>query len=170
MYVFSCGGRHTKRKGIQDLLVALNFVDSSLNYKLRIFGKGPLTGYYKELIDRFELDNTVELIGFVDDVRKELHDADVFILPSHAEGLPTVLIEAMSEGCKLVATDCKFGPREILDNGKLGTLVKPKDPIDLAEGIEQEISENRHDVDVQYMLDNFSIEFQSQEYLKLMRD
>jgi glycosyltransferase involved in cell wall biosynthesis len=73
--------------------------------------------------------------GFVDNPFAFMAKASVFVLSSAWEGLPTVLIEALACGCPVVATDCRSGPREILDNGRYGRLVPVGDHEALARAI-----------------------------------
>jgi glycosyltransferase involved in cell wall biosynthesis len=49
--------------------------------------------------------------------------SSVYAMSSLYEGLPTVLIEALASGARIVSTDCPSGPREILDGGRYGRLV-----------------------------------------------
>jgi glycosyltransferase involved in cell wall biosynthesis len=63
-----------------------------------------------------------------------------FVLSSDWEGLPTILIEALSLKKQIVSTDCLSGPREILDNGKFGLLVPMNNPEKLAEGMSKIIN------------------------------
>jgi glycosyltransferase involved in cell wall biosynthesis len=62
--------------------------------------------------------------------------ASLFVLPSRWEGLPTVLIEALYLGARIVATDCPGGSSEILKGGKYGRLIPMDYPQALAEAIE----------------------------------
>ena len=102
-----------------------------------ILGDGPLRSELEALIIELGLDDVVSLLGYVENPLKYFARADVFVLSSHVEGLPNVLVEAMMCGCTPVSTDCPTGPREVLQDGKYGYLVPQRDPVALAAGIEQ---------------------------------
>ena len=124
-------------KGFADLIRAMKLlVDRGRKVRLVIFGEGPLRGELEALIDKLDLGERVRLPGFTDNVLKYFAHADAFVLSSHVEGLPNVLVEAMMAGCTPVSTDCPTGPREVLDGGRFGYLVAMKDCAALADGIE----------------------------------
>ena len=102
-----------------------------------ILGDGPLRGELQSQIRKLGLEDTVRLVGYVDNPLKYFSRADVFVLSSHVEGLPNVLVEAMMCGCTPVSTDCPTGPREVLQDGKYGYLVPVRNPVELAAGIER---------------------------------
>lgn len=96
-------GRVEKAKGIYELIEA---VSNMKNVKLRIIGDGPDFNNIKELIDSNKITN-IELIGLISD-RKELFNfykkSDIFVLPTHHEGFPRVLYEAMTFGLPIITT------------------------------------------------------------------
>jgi glycosyltransferase involved in cell wall biosynthesis len=75
------------------------------------------------LARRLGLEQDVSLPGFVANPYPYMAQASLFVLSSRWEGLPTVLIEALSCGTPLISTDCPSGPREILSDGRFGKLV-----------------------------------------------
>ena len=89
---------------------------------------------------RLGLEADVELAGFVPNPFPYIRHARVFALSSRFEGLPTVLIEAMALGTRVVATDCPSGPAEILENGRWGRLVPVDDVPALAAALEDAIT------------------------------
>jgi glycosyltransferase involved in cell wall biosynthesis len=135
--VLVAAGRLAPWKGFADLIEAVALVRAKQPIRLLILGDGPLRESLEGLIDARGLSDCVELLGYVDNPLKYFSRADVFVLSSHVEGLPNVLVEAIMCGCTPVATDCPTGPREVLDDGKYGYLVKPRDPTSIAEGIMQ---------------------------------
>ncbi|MAM09671.1 MAG: hypothetical protein CML23_04245 [Rhizobiaceae bacterium] len=127
-------------KGFSDLIAAVHIVSQKRPVRLAIFGEGLQRAELQAQIDRLGMSEIIALEGHVTNPLKYFAHADAFVLSSHLEGMPNVLIEAMMAGCTPVATDCPTGPREILENGRYGYLVPVKDPIALAAGIENALS------------------------------
>lgn len=125
-------------KGFADAIAAIAILrDRGFDVRLLILGEGPQREELETLIEARNLSERVRLAGHVDNVLKYFARGDLFILSSHVEGLPNVLVEAMMCGLPVVATDCPTGPREVLQSGRFGTLVKVGDPASLADGIER---------------------------------
>lgn len=133
-------GRLTRQKN-QALLVdaAAGILEANPDMCLLILGEGPERPRLEERIARHGLDERIVLAGFVPDPTPYYRQASLFVLSSDWEGLPTVLIEALSHGCPVVSTRCPSGPEEILEAGRFGRLVEPGDPGELAEAITAEI-------------------------------
>jgi glycosyltransferase involved in cell wall biosynthesis len=135
--VLVAAGRLAPWKGFGDLIHAVERLSRRRQVRLLILGDGPLRGELQALIVELGLQDKVSLLGYVENPLKFFTRADVFVLSSHVEGLPNVLVEAMMCGCTPVSTDCPTGPREVLQDGKYGYLVAPRDPAALAAGIER---------------------------------
>lgn len=133
--VLVAAGRLASWKGFADLIDAFSIVIKHRPIRLMILGDGPLRKDLESQIIGLGLARDIQLVGYVDNPLKYFAKSDVFVLSSHVEGLPNVLVEAMMCGCTPVSTDCPTGPREVLNNGAFGYLVTPKDPISLANGI-----------------------------------
>lgn len=133
--VIVAAGRLAPWKGFADLIDALGLVAQKRDVRLVILGDGPLRDELQARIDAHGLTDRVQLVGYVENPLKYFARADVFALSSHVEGLPNVLVEAMLSGCTPVAADCPTGPREVLQDGKYGYLVPPRNPVELAAGI-----------------------------------
>lgn len=129
-------------KGFADAIAAIAILrDRGVNVRLLILGEGPQRGALERQIELLGLEDRVRLAGHVDNVLKYFARGDIFILSSHVEGLPNVLVEAMMCGLPVVATDCPTGPREVLQSGRFGTLVNVGDPASLADGIEEALAQ-----------------------------
>jgi len=135
--VLVAAGRLAPWKGFEDLIRAMKVLSEKRTARLMILGDGPLRSELEALIVELGLTDVVRLQGYVENPLKFFAGADVFVLSSHVEGLPNVLVEAMMCGCTPVSTDCPTGPREVLQDGKYGYLVPMRDPVALAAGIEQ---------------------------------
>jgi len=107
-----------------------------------ILGEGEERPKLEALVRDLGLEKDVALPGFVDNPYKYMKRAALFVLSSRWEGLPTVLIEALALGTPVVSTDCPSGPREILENGKLGKLVPAGNVKALASAVMGTLVEN----------------------------
>lgn len=135
--VLVAAGRLATWKGFDDLIRAMKILTKNRQARLMILGDGPLRAELQALINELGLSDVVSLLGYVENPLKYFARADVFVLSSHVEGLPNVLVEAMMCGCTPVSTDCPTGPREVLQGGKYGYLVPVHDPGAMAAGIEK---------------------------------
>lgn len=128
-------GRLAPWKGFANLIEAMTLGPAAKGARLLILGDGPLRTDLQAQIDRSGLQAAVQLVGYVDNPLPYFSRADVFVLSSLVEGMPNVLVEAMMCGCTPVATDCPTGPRELLQGGRIGRLVRPGDTPALAAAI-----------------------------------
>jgi len=127
-------GRLCKEKGHRFLIDAFSRVKKEIpNSKLIILGEGPLRNELIMQIRKNLLNNDIILLGLKKNPFKYLKKSDIFVLSSINEGFPNVLIEALACRIPIISTNCTAGPKEILENGKYGLLVKVKDSKDLAE-------------------------------------
>jgi glycosyltransferase involved in cell wall biosynthesis len=120
-------GRLAYVKGYDLLIRAWAHVaDRHPDWTLRIVGGGPRREKLQASIDKRGLSDRVLLVGPVDDVGAELAGASMFVLSSRREGMPMVILEAMSKGVPVVGYDCPTGPSELITHGFDGLLVKPE--------------------------------------------
>ncbi|MBP2704180.1 glycosyltransferase family 4 protein [Microbispora sp. RL4-1S] len=119
-------GRLTHVKGYDLLIRAWAHVaERHPDWTLRIIGSGPREERLRASIDKRGLTGRVILAGPVSDVGAELGAASMFVLSSRREGMPMVLLEAMSKGLPVVSYDCPTGPAELITHGLDGLLVQP---------------------------------------------
>jgi len=112
-------------------LVALKHPD----WKLDIYGIGEWEQMLTNRIVELKLEKTLNLRGLTDDVASEYIKSSIYVMSSRYEGLPMVLIEAMSCGLPIISFDCEHGPREIIQDGINGYLVPVNNIKQLAEKI-----------------------------------
>ena len=120
-------GRLEYQKAHEVLIRA--FADSALwrSHALVILGKGSRLAELHVLAAKLGVGEYVRFIGFVANPYAWMARADLFVLPSRWEGFPTVAAEAMAAGAPLLLTDCKFGPRDVIEPGVSGELVPVDD-------------------------------------------
>ena len=135
-------GRLTNQKAFDVLIRAFAKVRKNHQVRLLILGEGEERLLLETLIRDYELGQDISMPGFVPNPYPFMAHAACFVLSSRWEGLPTVLVEAMSLGAPIISTDCPSGPREILLNGKYGQLVPVDDPCALAAAISTTLTTN----------------------------
>ncbi len=119
-------GRLSNQKGFIYLIKTAKIAkEYNRNWIFLIAGKGRLKNNLLQAIEDDGLKNYVKLIGFYEDIFPLLKVSDVFVLPSLFEGMPNVVMEAMSLGKPVVATDVN-GVRELMVDGETGFIVPPK--------------------------------------------
>lgn len=122
------------RKGLFDLLQCASCVCKVHNdVSFAICGKGPFLNKLKEKARKMNLQDKVAFLGYVERSRliQLYQEAEIQAIPSHYEGMPTVLLEAMSCGLPVVATDVG-GNKEVILPGANGFLVPPRSPEKMA--------------------------------------
>lgn len=124
-----------KEKGLGYLLQAAPEVLAAFpDTVFVIVGDGPLRGELESISRRLKIDQNLIFTGYHDDVSNILSIFDIKVLPSLTEGFGLAIVEAMAMAKPIIATNVG-GISEILENGKTGLLVPPKDPKALAEKI-----------------------------------
>ena len=135
--VIVSAGRLAAQKDFPTLIRALARLAPRRPCRLIIVGEGRMRPRLERLVGRLGLQDRVSLPGWVDNPFAFMARASLFVVSSTYEGLSMVLVEALACGCPCVSTDCRFGPPEILQHGKVGPLVPVGDACALAEAMEQ---------------------------------
>lgn len=126
-------------KGFDTLLEVYSVIKpNSDGWRLKIVGAGDTGQAYLEKISRdLMIESDVDFLGFRKDMAKLLQSSKIFVLSSRFEGLPMVLLEAMSQGCACISFDCPSGPADIMESGVDGLLVANQDKQALADGLQR---------------------------------
>jgi glycosyltransferase involved in cell wall biosynthesis len=132
-------GRLIRRKGFATLIEGFSRIEGEAH--LEIIGDGPERNHLAELITRLSLNRRVELLGQLpnNDVLEKLMSWDMFVFSPTWEGFGLVVLEAMSSGKPVIATDVGGIP-EIIQDGTTGILVPPENPKALADKIDELIN------------------------------
>ncbi len=120
-------GREDVVKGFWHLLKSFALVHGKLpDTKLMIIGKGEFSSY-RELAGKLGIDDAVCFTGLKKNPYPYLKRGSLYVLTSYYEGFPNAMVEAMSMGLPVIATDCMTGPREILEE-QYGILIPNMSP------------------------------------------
>ncbi|MYF99730.1 glycosyltransferase family 4 protein [Candidatus Poribacteria bacterium] len=137
-------GRLIPRKGFQFLIRALPQIIDKVNsqFEIEIIGDGPYEDTLVELAEELGVNTHINFAGSVKypDLPQKYREADIFILPSLAEGMPLVVLEAMGTGLPIIASRVE-GIDELVEDDLNGALFDPGDVDRLAECIIKLINE-----------------------------
>jgi glycosyltransferase involved in cell wall biosynthesis len=161
-------GRLTLQKDFPTLIKAFARVRERLQARLIILGEGEDRAELEQLVRDLGLQSDVYMPGFVANPYPYLARADVFVLSSGWEGLPTTLIEALALGTPVVSTDCPGASREILVDGEFGELVPIGDAPAMARAMEAVLEHPPRPDRLQERAQAFSVAVAADRYLELI--
>ena len=136
-------------------------------------GEGPSRSILEIQCENLNIKQRVFLLGRVGNVSDWYKRAAIFVLSSHFEGFPNVLLEAMAHGLAVVSVDCPTGPKDLLNEGENGLLVPE---VDVAIGLEKAlkklmVSKNRRKemgIKAKSVIDRFSIDVISEKWDRVL--
>jgi glycosyltransferase involved in cell wall biosynthesis len=171
--IVAAAGRLSPEKGFDVFLLAAERVlRSERDVGFVIFGEGPCRAALVDQITGLGLTGSVALVGFRTDLDRFLPFLDLFVLSSHTEGMPNVVLESFAAGVPVVAT-AVGGTPEVVEDGASGYLVPPGDAAALADRIVDALSSEEHLRDMglagrQRVVDQFGFAAQADRYLDLI--
>jgi len=135
VFVFGTAGRLTPTKGLLYLIEAFSKVkEQKPSAHLVLLGDGQCRAELEQQASKVSCRNSIHFLGYRDNIEQLLRGMDVFVLSSVAEGMPRVILEAMSAGIPCIATEVGGIP-EIIVGNDVGLLVSPRDPAALAQAM-----------------------------------
>ena len=143
-----------------------------MNFKLDIIGDGLEKQDLIHLIKEKKIAQNVSLIGFSEDIPNILKDYDAFVISSNSEGLPMVLLEAMSAKLPIVSTNVGGIP-EVINNSKGGMIVESRNKMKLASAMRLMMEQSKANLKEMgnnnyiYVKDKFDIDEISNQWLKI---
>lgn len=134
-------GRLEYQKGFDTLIKCFKEIHQEYpDWCLNIFGEGSLKSDLNLLINNLNLCDNVFLKGHSNDIKKEMRKSAFYVMTSHFEGFPMVLIEAMNQGLPCISFDCPSGPSDII-KGDNGILVEDQNLMKISEAIKMLIED-----------------------------
>jgi len=167
-------GRLNSQKGFFYLLQSIQIIQKQFHkYLVLIIGAGHLLEELKSLAKELNISDKVMFLGERSDIFELLSCMDVYTQPSLFEGMPNVVMEAMAVGKPVVATSVD-GILELIEEGKTGWLVEPKNSKMLADKINYvlnhpELAEKVGVAGAKHIAINFSLEKMGHSYDRLFR-
>ena len=134
-HIVHIGGFTFEKNHVGVLRIFQALVNSNQNVHLHLIGDGPLKPVIEKEVNKMGLNSKITFYGFVNNPLSYIKAANVFILPSIIEGLPAVILEAMSCEIPVIAYNVG-GIKEIVENGKTGWLIEKNDEFGFKDALE----------------------------------
>jgi len=167
---FCCVSRLTPDKDIETVLRAFDSFwqkNNKPDIKMIFVGDGNKAKYYKTIVGVLNAKNQFVFMGTLQNPYGVMRSAIANILSSYGEGLPTVLIESMAVETINISSNCKYGPREILLDGKAGLLFESGNTAQLAKCMDNVYNKK---VDVRDMVANATKSLNRFESKKIVKE
>lgn len=161
-------GELSLRKDFATLVRAFARVRRERDIRMIILGKGRERKALQALCKELDVEFDVDMVGFNRNPYAFMSHSDVFALTSICEGSPVALMEAMAAGLPSVATDCPSGPREILEDGRLGYLAPVGDADAVAQGLRQMLDSPPDPQLLRESAERFSLQASTDAYLQVL--
>lgn len=175
--------RLVHKKGIDTLIEAIGRLkQNNQSVALEIAGTGPESEQLKALVSELALENEVKFVGRIENhlVSNWLAEQDLFVLPARVDrngdmdGIPVVLMEAMSQGIPVISTNISGIPELVID-GKTGIIVSPEDEAAVAASIhkictDEESRKMLIENARKFVTDEFSVEVNTKRLMSVFRD
>lgn len=159
-----------RQKDFATLIRAFALLRRERSARLLILGRGRQEKRLRELAGELGVATDVHLAGFIDNPYPYLALSDLFALSSRWEGSPNVLTEALALGTPVVATDCRSGPREILQGGRHGPLVPVGDPESMAEAMARMLDSPTDPAQLKGAAAEYTLEQNAEHYHRILSD
>jgi len=130
-----CAARLAPQKDLLTAIRAFAELPPALKARLLILGEGPLRGRLEREAQVLGVASRVQMPGHVPDITPYLAKAHLYLMSSHYEGYPAVLVEAIAAGVPIVTTDCSLALPEIFRSPELGAVVRQRQPEAIAAAI-----------------------------------
>lgn len=121
--VIATAGRLEREKNMPILLKAFSEIRKREKVKLLVIGDGSEKNSFEILSDELDIRRDVMFVGYQNNIYKFISKADIFVHTCLFEGFANVIVEAMACGVPVVAVNCPYGPRDIIEHGVNGLLV-----------------------------------------------
>ena len=151
-----------------DLLIRAFAQVQDIRTRLCIVGEGSEKARLMDLATSLGVAERVSFPGFQRDPTSWYSHSDLFVLCSDYEGFGNVIVEALEQGTPVVCTDCPFGPREILDNGRYGELVPVGDVDALSAAMESSLKRSHDSSLLRRRASDFRVGHAARAYLEIL--